>query len=131
MANGHGGRRPGSGRKPGVGGKTRRTLAMNEVSAAIAEKLADTLPEHIAVMSPKDVMLTAMKLTMAKFEESRKMDDLYMAVKFAKEAAPYEHARLQSTTIQAEISHVEQLSDEELDALLTGDLERVDAPRPN
>jgi hypothetical protein len=71
MAGQHGGRRPGAGRKPGSA--SRRTRE-------IAEKAA----EH--GITPLEVMLEAMREAYAK-------RDLDAAARFAKEAAPYCHAR--------------------------------------
>lgn len=126
MANGHGGRRNGAGRPVGTGGRSRRTLADLALSESIAKGLTDHLPEHIRFMTPRDLMLAAMRITAGRYEETRKIDDLYMAVKFAKEAAPYEHAKLQNIQMEHDFaSRIEGLSDTELAALASGSTEDI------
>lgn len=75
MANGHGGRRPGAGRRKGVPNlKTKPKL----------ERLVKAASEGI---TPLEVMLEAMR-------KSHGEGDLDKAVAHAKEAAPYMHPRL-------------------------------------
>lgn len=77
---GHGGKRSGAGRKPGsVTRKTRET----------AEKA------HAEGITPLEVMLSAMRKA---YEEDR----LDAAFGYAKDAAPYMHAKL--ANVQAEVS---------------------------
>lgn len=76
----HGGKRPGAGRKPGsVTRKTRETA-----ERAIEQGI-----------TPLEVMLTAMR---SAFDAG----ELKEAASFAKDAAPYMHARL--ANVQAEVS---------------------------
>jgi hypothetical protein len=76
-SNGHGGRRAGAGRKPGVANKRTRAI----VAAAAAE----------GVM-PLEVMLQAMRAAHA-------AGDLAAAAAFAKDAAPYLHPKLASVEV--------------------------------
>lgn len=72
MANGHGGKRPGSGRKPGSVTKKTREIAEKATKEGL---------------TPLEVMLHAMRAAHA----AGKLDEAHA---YAKDAAPYMHARL-------------------------------------
>src|SRR5262245_21589036 len=80
MGNGHGGKRAGSGRKPGM--VTRKT-----------RELADRAAEQ--GISPLEVMIQAMR---EHYEAGR----LQEAAKVAKDAAPYMHPRLSAVAVDME-----------------------------
>jgi hypothetical protein len=80
-SSGHGGRRPGAGRKPGAVTKKTREIAERAVQAGI---------------TPLEVMLEAMN-------SFREAGDLEKAAGFAKDAAPYMHAKLSSVEMNAKV----------------------------
>ena len=89
-ANGHGGPRPGSGRKPGSRPKAivdAEEQAKRSLELATKEMTGELTPQQIAAMKPLDVMLFAMQL------EARAKNWKGAAV-MAEKAAPYVHARL-------------------------------------
>ena len=91
MANGHGGPRPGSGRKPGS--VTRKTRE-------IADRAVET------GSTPLEVMLETMRLLReAAFRSSAPdVEKLVQAAAVAKDAAPYIHPRLSSVEAQVAIT---------------------------
>lgn len=76
---GHGGARPGSGRKKGS--QNKNISAVRERTREIAER---AIAEHL---TPLEVMLMAMR-------EAVEASDMAKAASFAKDAAPYLHPRL-------------------------------------
>lgn len=72
----HGGKRPGAGRKPGVGQNLSTTKTREIANKAFAEGI-----------TPLEVMLGAMR-------EAYERRDMKEAATFAKDAAPYVHPRL-------------------------------------
>jgi hypothetical protein len=80
-SNGRGGRRPGAGRK--VGSATKKTREIADKAAA-------------AGITPLEVMLEAMNFY-------RSGGDLEKAAGFAKDAAPYIHAKLSSVEMNAKV----------------------------
>jgi len=91
MTNGHGGARPGSGRKPGS--VTRKTRE-------IADRAVET------GSTPLEVMLETMRLLReAAFRGSAPdVEKLVQAAAVAKDAAPYIHPRLSSVEAQVAIT---------------------------
>lgn len=87
-SNGRGGKRPGSGRKPGAA--TTRTRE-------IADKAAGD------GITPLEVMLRAMRVHMSNFDATESLEALGAAASVAKDAAPYIHPRLASVEMDADV----------------------------
>lgn len=87
-SSGRGGKRAGSGRKPGSATKKTRE---------IADKAAE---EGI---TPLEVMLKAMRHHMSNFDTTESLDALAAAASVAKDAAPYIHPRLASVEVDANL----------------------------
>lgn len=94
---GHGGKRPGAGRKRG---------SVSKKTTEVAQRAAQE------GVTPLEVMLKAMTV-----HYKAKRYDLAAAV--AKDAAPYVHPRLSAVTVK--------VSDEELDRVIDAELARVGA----
>lgn len=88
----HGGRRPGAGRPKGSKDGTGSRAARIELTKQIAAKAAEE-----GIM-PLEVMLTAMR-------DAWKKDDRDKAVAYAKEAAPYLHAKLAAVEHSSDPEH--------------------------
>ena len=110
---------PGGGSKPGErrGGRQKGTgnkaVAARQAALEDAERRATEgmSPDEIKLLSPLDVMLLAMRTAV---QEGK----LSSALVAAKEAAPYIHAKLTSTTIDATVRRTAaDFTDEELLAL--------------
>jgi hypothetical protein len=102
MANGHGGKRPGSGRK--------RSPA-REKTREVADRLVVEKP-----LTPLDVMVEAML-------HHHKHGRLDKAAAIAKDAAPYMHPRL--SYVKSDVSH----SDAELERVLEDELAQLSRER--
>src|SRR5689334_20414623 len=111
MANGHGGARPGAGRKPGT--KLVRTQARPSFEKAASDlNHSGEIDPEITKMKPLDVLLKAMWIAVSQGNWSA-------AASFAREAGPYVHAKMSSVDISATIKRdPAQLSDDELIAML-------------
>lgn len=96
-SSGHGGRRPGAGRKPGAVTKKTREIAEKAVQDGI---------------TPLEVMLEAMN-------SFREAGDLEKAAGFAKDAAPYVHPKLSAVEMNAKVQT--RSLDEELSELNEAD----------
>jgi hypothetical protein len=110
MANGHGGERPGAGRKPGSPTKRRREI--------IDEAAKDGI-------TPLEVQLRTMR---ALWDEANKggtldFEKAAAACAIAKDAAPYLHPRLSNIAAQIEITgHEAALAElEEMDRRMSGE----------
>lgn len=112
MANNHGGRRPGAGRRPNSLGAKKRE--------AIAIVAGDPVYDG---RKPRDILRSHMNWLV----ENNQMDE---ACKIASVLMPYEHARLQAIDTSVQVTRTrpaEELTDDELAAIAasssTGDTE--------
>jgi hypothetical protein len=100
-----GGPRPNAGRKSGSRDRIAQAQTIVEQHAA---EIGDVVPDHIARMSPLQIMLRAMSLAAAENKWPQ-------AAALAKEAAPYVHARLSSVEMNANVRRsIDDFADEEL-----------------
>ena len=107
-----GGKRPGAGRPPGAPAKIAAAKAAIEQHNAT---LPDSIKPEVARMTPLQVMLRAMVI------EANK-DDWKAAAVFARDAAPYVHARLSNVEMNATVRRsATDYSDDELAALSGAD----------
>lgn len=104
-----GGARPGAGRP--TGGKDRTAEAKVVIDKHVQSMCQIDIPEHIARMSPLQIMLHAMSL-----EASQ--ERWPQAAALAKEAAPYLHPKLSNVEMSANVRRSpEDYTDAELAAL--------------
>lgn len=107
------GARPGE-RRGGkaVGTRDAATLKREKRLAEALQAATDAIgDEAIRLMSPKDVMLFVMRL-------AAQQGWWFKAAEIAKEAAPYIHPKLTSTTLDANVRRaVTDFNDDELEAL--------------
>lgn len=134
MANGHGGRRPGAGRPPGTGQKQR---AARDVISSVSARLAKEITPEVAAMTAKEVVQMAYKVKMAAYLRTEDPELLNDAVRYAREAMPFESPKL--TNVQMDVDHsvtkLEAMSDDQLLAIVSqqpavSPLLTVSAPEP-